>query len=173
MLISELIESRLREVRDFPAPGVLFKDITPLLADPEAFGACIAALAELPAAKQADVIAGVEARGFIVAAALAQALGAGMVPVRKRGKLPPPTVTASYQLEYGSAEIEIPTGLLDGSRVFVVDDVLATGGTMAATVELLGAAGATVTGIGVLIELGFLHGRDRLPGWDPSSLLVL
>ena len=107
-LLAELISSRLREVPDFPQPGVLFKDITPLLADPAAFGSCIDALAELPAAAEAELIAGIEARGFIVAAALARAVGAGMVPVRKAGKLPPPTVRAAYELEYGTAEIEIP-----------------------------------------------------------------
>jgi len=171
--LDQLIASRLRDVPDFPEPGVLFKDITPLLADAEAFAACIEALAELPAAREAQVIAGVEARGFIVAAALARAVGAGMVPVRKAGKLPPPTVRSSYQLEYGSAEIEIPTGLLDHRSVFVVDDVLATGGTLAATIELLGQAGAKVSGVGVLIELSFLGGRQRLSGWDPTALLVL
>ncbi len=171
--LAELISSRLRDVPDFPQPGVLFKDITPLLADPVAFGRCVDALAALPAAAEADLIAGVEARGFIVAAALARAVGAGMVPVRKAGKLPPPTVRADYQLEYGTAEIEIPTGLLDRRTVFVVDDVLATGGTMAATVRLLAQAGGTVTGIGVLIELSFLGGRQRLPEWDPTALLVL
>lgn len=171
--LGELISSRLRDVADFPQPGVQFKDITPLLADPIAFGRCIDALAELPAAAGADVIAGVEARGFVVAAALARSVGAGMVPVRKAGKLPPPTVRAGYQLEYGSAEIEIPTGLVTGRRVYVVDDVLATGGTLAATVDLLAKAGATVTGVGVLIELSFLGGRQRLADWDPTALLVL
>ncbi|MFL6164606.1 MAG: adenine phosphoribosyltransferase [Jatrophihabitantaceae bacterium] len=171
--LGELISSRLRDVPDFPQAGVLFKDITPLLADPVAFAGCVDALAALPAVAAADLIAGVEARGFIVAAALARAVGAGMVPVRKAGKLPPPTVRASYQLEYGSAEIEIPTGVVDGRSVFVVDDVLATGGTMAATVDLLGRAGATVTGVGVLIELSFLGGRARLTDLEPIALLVL
>ncbi len=171
--LSELITGKLRDVPDFPAPGVMFKDITPLLADGEAFGACVRGMAELPAARSADIIAGVEARGFILAAALAHELGVGMLPVRKVGKLPPPTIRASYRLEYGSAEIEIPTGLLGGKKVFLVDDVLATGGTMAATIGLLQRAGAEVTGLGVLVELSFLHGRDRLSGWDPASLLVL
>jgi adenine phosphoribosyltransferase len=171
--ISELIASRLRDVPDFPQPGVLFKDIMPLLADAEAFGACIDEFAALPAAYEADLIAGVEARGFVVAAALARAVSAGVVPVRKAGKLPPPTVSASYQLEYGSAEIEVPTGVLEGRRVYVVDDVLATGGTLAAAVELLTRAGAQVTGIGVLIELEFLNGRDRLAGHDLTALLGL
>jgi adenine phosphoribosyltransferase len=171
--LAELIDSRLRDVPDFPQPGVLFKDITPLLADAAAFGSCIDAFAKLPAAAEADLIAGVEARGFIVAAALARAVGAGVIPVRKAGKLPPPTVSASYELEYGSAEIEIPVGLIEGKRVYVVDDVLATGGTLAATIGLLERAGATVTGVGVLIELSFLPGRERLAGQDLTVLLTL
>jgi len=171
--IGELITSRLRDVPDFPQPGVLFKDIMPLLADADAFGACIDEFAALAAARDADLIAGVEARGFVVAAALARVVHAGVVPVRKAGKLPPPTVSASYQLEYGSAEIEVPTGVLEGRRVYVVDDVLATGGTLAAAVELLSRAGAQVTGIGVLIELGFLGGRSRLDGHDLTTLLQL
>jgi adenine phosphoribosyltransferase len=171
--ISEIITSRLRDVPDFPKPGVLFKDIMPLLADADAFGACIDCFAALPAAADADLIAGVEARGFVVAAALARVVHAGVVPVRKAGKLPPPTVSVSYQLEYGSAEIEVPTGVLEGRRVYVVDDVLATGGTLAAAVELLTRAGAQVSGIGVLIELEFLQGRSRLAGHDLTSLLRL
>ncbi len=171
--LAKLIDSRLRDVPDFPQAGVLFKDITPLLADAEAFGSCIDAFAALPAATEADLIAGVEARGFIVAAALARAVGAGVIPVRKAGKLPPPTVSASYKLEYGSAEIEIPVGLIEGKRVYVVDDVLATGGTLAATIGLLERAGAAVTGVGVLIELSFLPGRERLDGQDLTVLLTL
>jgi adenine phosphoribosyltransferase len=172
-LIGDLIASRLRDVQDFPQPGVLFKDIMPLLADAAAFGACIDEFAELPAAAEADLIAGVEARGFVVAAALARAVGAGVVPVRKAGKLPPPTVSARYELEYGSAEIEVPVGVLEGKRVYVVDDVLATGGTLAAAMELLARAGASVTGVGVLIELEFLGGRARLAGHELTALLRL
>ncbi|HEV2887955.1 MAG TPA: adenine phosphoribosyltransferase [Jatrophihabitans sp.] len=171
--ISRIIASRLRDVPDFPQPGVLFKDIMPLLADAGAFGACIDSFAALAAANQADLIAGVEARGFVVAAALARAVDAGVVPVRKAGKLPPPTVSARYELEYGSAEIEVPMGVLDGKRVYVVDDVLATGGTLAASLELLSRAGATVTGVGVLIELEFLGGRARLDGHELTALLSL
>jgi adenine phosphoribosyltransferase len=171
--IGDIIASRLRDVQDFPQPGVLFKDIMPLLADPAAFGACIDEFAGLAAAAEADLIAGVEARGFVVAAALARAVGAGMVPVRKAGKLPPPTVSARYELEYGSAEIEVPVGVLEGKRVYVVDDVLATGGTLAAAMELLARAGAVVTGAGVLIELEFLGGRARLAGHDLTALLRL
>jgi adenine phosphoribosyltransferase len=171
--IGEIIASRLRDVQDFPQPGVLFKDIMPLLADATAFGACIDEFAELSAASEADLIAGVEARGFVVAAALARAVNAGVVPVRKAGKLPPPTVSARYELEYGSAEIEVPVGVLEGKRVYVVDDVLATGGTLAAALELLTRAGATVTGVGVLIELEFLAGRPRLAGHELTALLRL
>lgn len=171
--LAQLINGLLRDVEDFPQPGVRFKDITPLLADAAAFGACIDGLADLPAAYEADVIAGVEARGFVVAAALARAVGAGVVPVRKGGKLPPPTLSARYDLEYGSAEIEVPTGLLEGKRVYLVDDVLATGGTLAAAIDLLSRAGATVTGVGVLVELSFLNGRARLDGHDLRALLTL
>lgn len=171
--IDEVIASRLRDVQDFPQPGVLFKDIMPLLADAAAFGACIDAFADLAGAAQADLVAGVEARGFVVAAALARAVNAGVVPVRKAGKLPPPIVSARYDLEYGSAEIEVPVGLLEGKRVYVVDDVLATGGTLAAAVDLLARAGATVTGVGVLIELEFLGGRARLDGHELTALLRL
>jgi adenine phosphoribosyltransferase len=171
--LAELIDSRLREVADFPQPGVLFKDIAPLLADGPVFNACIDALADLPAAYEADLIAGVEARGFVVAAGLARAVDAGVVPVRKAGKLPPPVVSASYELEYGSAEIEVPVGLLEGKSVYLVDDVLATGGTLAATIGLLELAGATVTGVGVLVELSFLSGRERLGQVELTSLLVL
>jgi len=173
LTLGELISSRLRDVPDFPLPGVLFKDIAPLLADGVVFGECIDAFAELPAAYEADLVAGVEARGFVVAAALARAVDAGVVPVRKAGKLPPPTVSARYDLEYGSAEIEVPLGLLEGKQVYLVDDVLATGGTLAATIGLLTRAGATITGVGVLVELSFLHGRDRLPGHDLTALLTL
>ncbi|MGX7679973.1 adenine phosphoribosyltransferase [Jatrophihabitans sp. DSM 45814] len=171
--LAEVISTRLRDVPDFPQAGVVFKDIAPLLADPAVFNACIDALAELPAAYEADLIAGVEARGFVVAAALARAVDAGVVLVRKAGKLPPPTVSARYELEYGSAEIEVPLGLLEGKNVYLVDDVLATGGTLRATIALLNEAGAHVTGIGVLVELSFLAGRDRLTGPDLTALLTL
>jgi adenine phosphoribosyltransferase len=171
--LGELIASRLRDVPDFPQPGVLFKDIAPLLADGFVFGECIDAFADLPAAYEADLIAGVEARGFVVAAALARAVDAGVVPVRKGGKLPPPTVSASYDLEYGSAEIEVPLGLLEGKQVYLVDDVLATGGTLQATIGLLTDAGATITGVGVLVELSFLDGRERLKDIDLTALLTL
>jgi adenine phosphoribosyltransferase len=171
--LADAIDAALRDVPDFPQPGILFKDISPLLADAAVFNACIDALAELPAAYEADLIAGVEARGFVVAAALARAVDAGVVPVRKAGKLPPPTVSARYELEYGSAEIEVPVGVLDSKVVYLVDDVLATGGTLAATIELLTGAGAVVSGVGVLVELSALGGRGRVVLDEPAALTSL
>jgi adenine phosphoribosyltransferase len=171
--VAELVRSRLRDVPDFPLPGVGFKDISPLLADPVAFGAAVDALAGLAAARDADLIAGVEARGFLVAAAVARAVNAGILAVRKVGKLPPPTVSISYELEYGRAEIEIAAGAVGGRRVFLVDDVLATGGTFAAAAELIQREGGSVTGLGVLVELGFLQGRQRLMEHDVAALLTL
>lgn len=172
--LAALIDSRLRDVADFPTPGVLFKDITPLLADGDAFSVTVEALANLArAVGPVDLVAGVEARGFLLAGAMAARLDCGVMPVRKAGKLPPPTVTARYDLEYGSAEIEVPLGLLGGRRVFLVDDVLATGGTLAAAIGLLERAGAGVVGIAVLVELGSLNGRDRLDGRAVTSLLTL
>lgn len=153
----------LRDVPDFPKPGILFKDIAPLLADGPAFDAVIHALAGM-AQDGADIVAGIEARGFLIAGALARQLGCGLVPVRKAGKLPPPTLRRSYELEYGHAEIEVPAGLLGGKRVLLVDDVLATGGTMRAAAELIAEAGAAVTGLAVIVELGFLDGRAALVG---------
>src|SRR5579875_1693067 len=167
---AELIAARLRDVPDFPQPGVLFKDITPLLADGAAFATSVRELAAL--APEVDVVAGVEARGFLLAGAIAGELGCGLVPVRKAGKLPPPTVRRSYTLEYGSAEIEVPTGLLDGRTVLLVDDVLATGGTMRAAAELIGEAGGRVVALGVLLELGFLDGRAALAGLGPFTALL-
>ena len=153
----------LRDVPDFPKPGILFKDIAPLLADGVAFDAVIHALAGM-AHDGADVVAGIEARGFLIAGALARQLGCGLVPVRKAGKLPPPTLRRCYDLEYGSAEIEVPDGLLEGKRVMLVDDVLATGGTMRAAAELIAEAGASVTALAVIVELSFLDGRATLGG---------
>jgi adenine phosphoribosyltransferase len=157
------IAAALREVPDFPEPGILFKDIAPLLADAELFAAVTSAFAAAARANgPVDLVAGVEARGFLFAGPVARELGCGMAPIRKAGKLPPPTIRRDYALEYGTATIEVPVGVLDGRRVFLVDDVLATGGTLRAAVELLGEAGATVTGIGVLLELDALGGRAVL-----------
>ena len=165
------IAALLRDVADFPKPGIQFKDISPLLADAAAFDAVIAALADA-AAEPPELVAGIEARGFLIAGALACRLGCGLVPVRKAGKLPPPTLRRSYDLEYGSAEIEVPAGVLEGKRVLLVDDVLATGGTLRAAAELLGDAGARVVGMAVIVELGFLEGRAALAGLPGLSALL-
>jgi adenine phosphoribosyltransferase len=166
------IDAALRDVEDFPQPGVLFKDIAPLLADGALLAAAVEALADFARTDGVELVAGVEARGFLLAGALACELGCGVVPVRKAGKLPPPTVQREYTLEYGTAVIEVPVGVLDGRRVFLVDDVLATGGTLRAAAELLAQAGATVTGLGVLLELGFLAGRAQLAGLAPLHALL-
>ncbi|MFG2673653.1 adenine phosphoribosyltransferase [Streptomyces sp. NPDC048445] len=159
----DLLLSRIRDVADYPKPGVMFKDITPLLADPVAFTALTEALAELCVRHGATKIVGLEARGFILAAPVAVRAGLGFVPVRKAGKLPGATLAQTYELEYGSAEIEIHAEDLSADdRVMVIDDVLATGGTAAASLELIRRAGAGVAGVAVLMELGFLAGRARL-----------
>ncbi|MFD7861022.1 adenine phosphoribosyltransferase [Streptomyces sp. NPDC057682] len=159
----ELLLSRIRDVADYPKPGVMFKDITPLLADPVAFTALTDALAELCVRHGATKIVGLEARGFILAAPVAVRAGLGFVPVRKAGKLPGATLSQAYELEYGTAEIEIHAEDLSADdHVMVIDDVLATGGTAAASLELIRRAGARVAGVSVLMELGFLAGRERL-----------
>lgn len=169
--IAELIKSRVRDVPDYPQPGIVFKDITPLLADGPALRAVVDALsAGYP---PVDKVVGIEARGFILAAAVACHLGAGFVPVRKQGKLPGPTYAESYDLEYGTATVEVhKDAFAPGERVLVIDDVLATGGTAEATVNLVRLAGASVAGVAVLLELSFLNGRSRFPGGIVRSLLV-
>jgi adenine phosphoribosyltransferase len=170
--IAELLTTKIRDVPDYPSPGVLFKDITPLLADGPAFAAVVAALAA--GSEDVTKVAGIEARGFILAAPVAYTLGAGFVPVRKQGKLPAPTYAESYELEYGSATLEVHTdAFVPSDRVLVVDDVLATGGTAAATASLIRRAGATVTGIVVLLELGFLGGRGKLTDLPLRSLVTV
>jgi adenine phosphoribosyltransferase len=168
--ITDLLRSRIRDVMDYPQPGIVFKDITPLLADGAAFAAVVAALAV--GYEGVTKVAGIEARGFILAAPVALALRAGFVPVRKQGKLPAQTYAQSYELEYGTATLEVHTDAFGSSdRVLIVDDVLATGGTAAATAELVRRTGATVVGIAVLLELQFLTGRSKLPGLEVRSLL--
>jgi len=170
--IAELVRSRIRDVADYPQPGVMFKDITPLLSDPAAFAAVVSALASGHGG--VDKVAGIEARGFILAAPVAVQLGAGFVPVRKQGKLPGPTYAQSYDLEYGSATVEVhQDAFAPGERVLIVDDVLATGGTGSATAELVRKAGAEVAAIVVIMELSFLNGRSRLPDAAIRSLLVV
>lgn len=164
------------DVPDFPSPGVVFKDVTPLLADHEALTAVVAALAEAgrddDGATTVDAVVGMEARGFLLAAPVALALGASLVPVRKAGKLPRATHAVSYSLEYGEATLEIHTdALAPGSRVLLVDDVLATGGTLRATRELVEACGAEVAAVAMLMELTFLPGREAL-GEVPLTCLT-
>ncbi|MEU8528017.1 MULTISPECIES: adenine phosphoribosyltransferase [Streptomyces] len=170
-----LLLSRIRDVPDYPKPGVLFKDITPLLADPVAFSALTDTLAELCLSNGATKIAGLEARGFILAAPVAVRAGLGFIPVRKAGKLPGATLKQAYELEYGTAEIEVHAeDLTADDRVMVIDDVLATGGTAEASLELIRRAGASVAGVAVLMELGFLPGRARLePVLDGAPLEAL
>jgi adenine phosphoribosyltransferase len=170
--IAAVVAAGLRDVADFPQPGVLFKDITPLLADGAAFAAVIAGLAAPARAAAVDIVAGVEARGFLIAGALARELDCGLVPVRKAGKLPPPTVRRDYRLEYGTASIEVPIGVLAGRRVLLVDDVLATGGTLRAAAELITEAGGEVIGLSVLLEIAALPGRAALAGLPPLHCLL-
>ncbi|MCQ4209438.1 MULTISPECIES: adenine phosphoribosyltransferase [Streptomyces] len=176
--IKELLLSRIRDVQDYPEPGVLFKDITPLLADPAAFTALTDTLAELCVRHGATKVVGLEARGFILGAPVAIRAGLGFIPVRKAGKLPGATLSQSYDLEYGSAEIEVHAeDLCADDRVMVIDDVLATGGTAEAALHLIRRAGAEVAGVAVLMELGFLPGRARLEpalhGAPLDALLVV
>jgi adenine phosphoribosyltransferase len=172
--LAELISKRIRDIPDYPKPGVVFKDITPLLADGTAFAAVVAALAEghgKGGPGRVDKVAGIEARGFIFAAPVAFLLGAGLIPVRKQGKLPAATYAESYQLEYGTATLEMHSDALSpGERVLIIDDVLATGGTVGATASLIRRSGAEVAGVAVVLELGFLNGRASLPGLDIRAL---
>ena len=160
--LASLVASTLRDIHDFPGPGVVFKDFTPLLADHGAFAAVVDDVVDRFKGK-VDAIVGIEARGFMIGAAAAYAMGVGFVPVRKAGKLPHSTESISYALEYGQATIEIHTdAVAAGSRVLVVDDVLATGGTAAATCELVERSGATVVGVDIVVEIVALGGRAAL-----------
>jgi adenine phosphoribosyltransferase len=168
--VSALIASMMREVPDFPEPGIQFKDLTPLLADARGLAAVTDALAE--SAQGADLVAGIDARGFLLGAAVALRLGTGVLAIRKGGKLPPPVHSETYSLEYGTATLEIPADGINiaGRGVLIIDDVLATGGTAAAAVKLLQQAGASVTGAAVLLELTALNGRDVLEPLPVTSL---
>ena len=172
-----MLLARIRGVPDFPKPGVVFKDITPLLADHTSFGATVEALAAPHLDSGIDVVAGIEARGFVLGAPVALRLGAGFALVRKQGKLPGDVVEESYDLEYGSATLEVAAdAFAPGARVLVVDDVLATGGTAAATVSLVRRCRAEVVGVSVLMELGFLDGRAALNAVgiaEPHALLTV
>ena len=166
------------DVPEFPEPGVVFKDITPVLADPEAFAVVVEALADAGRDESGrsvvDHVVGMEARGFIVAAPVALALGAGFVPVRKAGKLPRPTYAESYSLEYGRATLELHRdALATGDRVLLVDDVLATGGTVCATRRLVEQSGAVAHGVAVLMDLSFLPGRQAIGDLPLTSLMTV
>ena len=166
------LKTKIREVADFPTPGVGFKDITPLLADKRALHETLAGLAGWAKEKNPDVILGAEARGFILGAAIAAAAGCGFVPARRPGKLPPETVSASYVLEYGENALELHPDLIpNGARVVIHDDVLATGGTVEAICGLVERLGGTVVGACFIIELTFLGGRERLAGLDLHALI--
>lgn len=167
------LAAHIRDVADFPKPGVLFKDITPLLADAQAFGECVEALATPWRNGGIEMVCGIEARGFIFGAALARALDVGFVPLRKPGKLPASTMGVDFELEYGAARLEIHAhALTPNARTLIVDDVLATGGTLAAAYKLVGMLGAEVAGATVVIELDALRGRSRWPAELPLLSLL-
>jgi adenine phosphoribosyltransferase len=168
----EQIKDLIRDVPDFPQEGIVFKDITPVLSDPIAFSTLIDLIVVHFGRGNVDKVVGIEARGFILASPVAYHFGAGFVPVRKQGKLPSATVSREYELEYGTATLEIHRDAVrTGERVLIVDDVLATGGTARATASLVEQIGGTVYGIACLIELGFLKGREQLAGHDLFTLI--
>ena len=167
------LKSKIREVPDWPQPGVGFKDVTPLLADPQALDQTIGELARWAREQKPDLILGAEARGFILGAAIARDVGCGFVPARRPGKLPPETVSATYQLEYGTNALELHPDLIPkGSRVLIHDDVLATGGTVEAIGGLVEQLGGEVCGVCFIIELTFLGGRERLSQYDLHALIT-
>lgn len=166
-------KSYIRVIQDFPQPGILFKDITTLLKDGEAYRAAIEQMRSAVEHLQIDLIAGPEARGFVIGAPLAMALGVGFVPIRKGGKLPGETITAGYNLEYGSDQLAMhKDAILPGQKVLIADDLLATGGTIATSINLVRQLGGEVVGASFLIELGYLTGREKLNGIDVFSLLT-
>jgi adenine phosphoribosyltransferase len=170
--VSKLVREHVRDIPDFPKEGILFKDITPLLENASVFGAITGAFAERYRGK-VDRVAGVESRGFIFGAALAQALGLGLVLIRKPGKLPAKKIGVDYELEYGTDRVEMHVdSVSEGDRVLLIDDLLATGGTAAAAAELLTEAGAEVVEAAFVIELGFLSGADKLDGMSTFSLVT-
>jgi adenine phosphoribosyltransferase len=166
------LRDRIRDVPDFPTEGIVFKDLMPLLADPQYFAETIRQLGEWAGPREPDLILGAEARGFIFGGALAYSLGAGFIAARKPGKLPRETVEATYALEYGTDSLQVHRDAVPaGARVIVLDDVLATGGTARAKIELVEGLGGIVAGVLFVIELDFLNGRDRLAGYDVHSLV--
>ncbi|NJD28117.1 MAG: adenine phosphoribosyltransferase [Chloroflexi bacterium] len=168
----EELRAKIREVPDFPKPGILFYDITTLLKDPAAYRESIQLMLEPYRGQRVDLVVGMESRGFIFSAPMAIELDAGFVPVRKLGKLPAETVSVEYALEYGSNTLEIHRDAIQpGQKVLVVDDLLATGGTVQGTIELIEELKGEIVGLAFLVELEFLHGRDRLTGWPISSVI--
>jgi adenine phosphoribosyltransferase len=167
------LRRKIRDIPDFPQKGIVFKDITPLLNDARSFKLAVDAMAQEYQHRSIDLVVGIEARGFIIGAALAYILDAGLIPLRKPGKLPFETNRVSYTLEYGSAELEIHRDAIKpGQRVILVDDLLATGGTMRAGVDLVQTLAAEIIGVSFLVELSFLEGRKRLQGYQVTSLLT-
>jgi adenine phosphoribosyltransferase len=167
------LEDHIRDIPDFPKPGIVFKDITPLFLDPEALRSAVDALSHYARAREADYIVSAEARGFVLGGAVAAEIGAGFIVARKPGKLPRETSSVEYQLEYGVDALEVHAdAVAGGARVLVHDDLLATGGTAGALCGLVEQAGGVVAGCAFVIELAFLRGRDRLRGYDVHSLVV-
>lgn len=174
MLTVDQISSKIRNIPDFPTPGIMFKDITPLLRDASAFNDTILHMAKHWESQRIDAVVAIEARGYMLGAPVATHLGAGFVPVRKVGKLPFRTYKVEYALEYGTATIEIHEDAIEkGQRVLIVDDVLATGGTLEGAAKLVHQTGGEVVGMSVLMELTFLGGREKLKGYDVHSLIVV
>ncbi|MFI7599671.1 adenine phosphoribosyltransferase [Actinoplanes sp. NPDC049681] len=172
--MAALVAAQVVDVPDFPKPGIAFKDLTPLFADGPAFREVVEGIVAHHGADSFDVVAGIEARGFVLAAAIAYATGTGVVPIRKAGKLPRETFSASYALEYGEATLEVHRDAFGaGQRVLVVDDVLATGGTAGAALDLVERAGGAIAGFTVVMELGFLKGRERLESRPVHALLTV
>jgi len=172
MISETTVKELIRDIPDFPAPGVMFRDITPVLQDPKAFHEVVCSMVDCVRPMKPDVIVGIESRGFILGAPVALELGIGFVPVRKAGKLPADTIKAEYALEYGTSVVEMHRDAIEpGMRVAIVDDLLATGGTARAAVELVEELGGTVAGISFLIELVFLNGRKLLDGYDVCTIV--
>lgn len=169
----ERLKSFIRDIPDFPKKGILFKDITPLLKDADAFHSAVTLLGDQFAGRSPEYVVGIESRGFIFASAVAYKLGAGFIPVRKKGKLPFEKASVSYQLEYGEDTLEIHRDSIQpGGRILLVDDLLATGGTASAVCQLVDKMRGEVVGIGFLVELTFLGGRQKLQGYDVHSLIA-
>lgn len=173
MTVNDQLKSAVRDIPGFPKPGIVFKDITPILQNGKLFRAAVDAIADRHLGKPIDAVVGIDARGFIFAAAVAYKLGVGFVPVRKKGKLPHRTIETSYSLEYGNETVQMHVDAFPrGARVLIVDDLLATGGTAAAASELVVKLGGQVVEIDFLIELAFLKGRDRLKAYPTHSVVV-